>query len=362
MVPIAPRLREPLRAALRGERAPWPEDLSDAESYALIVHGVAPLVYAASAVPQLRTEAIRAATLETLRFADLRAVLDALAAANVEVLVIKGTALAYDLYGTPELRPRGDTDLLIAVDVIERARAVFLALGFEEQPDSGDEHGTRQTAFVRADGSGIVHIYDVHWSVTNTPLFASTLQFDELLTRSIALPALGANARGLCDVDALLLACVHRVAHHHDSDRIVWLVDIALLRDRMSRDEHARFWRAAADARIVGACMRSIDLMNDWMSRPDVNRAEEFLSAEEIAREEPSRAFLDRDITHGGVMLANLRALPWRARIERMWQIAFPPASFMRSTFGARSNLALPWLYVVRGARGVARLFRRVGV
>jgi hypothetical protein len=59
-------------------------------------------------------------------------------------------------------------------------------------------------------------------------------------------------------------------------------------------------------------------------------------------------------------MLANFRALPWRARAQRLWQLAFPPAEFVRQSFGTHHRLLLPWLYVRRGARGVARLFRRV--
>jgi hypothetical protein len=360
MLPIAPRLHEPLRTALRGEASDWP-DLNDYEARSLVVHGVAPLVYSVARVPALRTEAIRAAALEALRLDDVREVLDALATAGVDALILKGTSLAYDLYTSPELRPRGDTDLLIAAHDLEHARACFAALGFEEQPRVGDEHGTRQTAFMRAGASGVVHMYDVHWAVANTPLFASALTFDDLRGRARAVPCLGPHARGLSDVDALLLACIHRVAHHHDSDRVIWLVDIALLRDRMSRAEHERFWRAAADARIVGACVRSIERAEEWMSRPPANRAEEWLSRAELEREEPSRAFLDRDITQGGVLVANLRALPWRARVERLWQVAFPPAAFVQQSFGTRSRLVLPWLYVRRGARGLLRLFRRVG-
>lgn len=361
MLPIASRLQEPLRAALRGDASEWPDDLTDGEVRALVLHGVAPLVYAAARVPQLRGEAIRAAALEALRAEDVRGVLEALASSNVATLVLKGTALAYDLYTSPDLRPRGDTDLLIAARDLDAARAVFVRLGFEEQPLSGDEHGMRQTVFTRADTSGVVQMYDVHWAVANTPLFASALAFDDLLTHARPLSALGSHALGLSDVDALLLACIHRVAHHHDSDRIVWLADIALLRDRMSRDEHERFWRAAAKARIVGACMVSVRRANEWMSRPVENRADEWLSRDELEREEASRVFLDRDLTRGELLAANLRALPWRARVQRVWQVAFPPARFVQQSFGTRSRLMLPWLYVARGVRGVLRLFRRVG-
>jgi hypothetical protein len=69
---------------------------------------------------------------------------------------------------------------------------------------------------------------------------------------------------------------------------------------------------------------------------------------------------MNRRIPRGRVLAANLRALPWRSRARRLWQLAFPPKTFMERSFGKRSRLALTWLYVYRGARGIARLFRRV--
>lgn len=350
------RIAAPLRRALAGEAAEWP-DLTSDEIRALTLHGVGPLVYSVARVPRLKEQAMHAAILEPMRIEDLHAVLDALASRGVVPLLMKGTPLAYDVYPAPELRPRGDTDLLIAREAIDATRDALLQLGFAERITSGDEHGVRQTTFSRLDAYGLEHAYDVHWDITNTALFAETLRFDELHARAVHVPKIGALA--LSHVDALLLACIHRVAHHHDSDRLIWLYDIALLRDRMSRDEHERFWRLAAERRVAGVCIRSIELADEWCGRTAHDRAEEFLSREEIERDEPSRVYLDREITYGGVMIADLRALPWRARIERLRQLAFPPRGFMQQQFRSRSRFALPWLYVYRGARGLVRLFRR---
>ncbi len=353
--PIPGRLHEPLRRALAGEPSAWPDELEPDELEALVEQGVIPLVYRTTHLPTLRDAAIRAAGVELRRVADLREVLAALAARGIDVLILKGSALAYEIYDAPELRPRGDTDLLIARESLEAARAAFASLGFTETPGSGDEHGVRQAIFTRGP-----HLYDVHWAIANTPVFADVLPFGELRRRAVALPRISEHARGLSHIDALLLACIHRVAHHHDSDRLIWLVDIALLRDRMTDAEHAEFWRRAAERRIVGVCARAVVLADEWLSRPLRHRAEDYLSPHEVARYEPSRALMDTRITRGRVLAANLRALPWRSRARRLWQLAFPPRTFMERSFGTRSRLALPWLYVYRGARGLARLFRRV--
>ncbi|HVR38370.1 MAG TPA: hypothetical protein VMU84_04690, partial [Thermoanaerobaculia bacterium] len=141
--------------------------------------------------------------------------------------------------------------------------------------------------------------------------------------------------------------------HHHDSDLLIWLYDIHLLRERMSREERAEFWKLAAERRVAAICARSVALADEWLGVTSDD------TPTEIA-DEPSRVYLDREITRGGVMLSDLRALPWRARARRLWQLAFPPAAFMRESFAMRSRIALPLLYVYRVLRGVARLFRRV--
>lgn len=358
--PLIPeRIREPLRAALRGELTSWPADLTDDESRALVDHGVAPLVYATQPLPQLRATAIRAAALEPLRADDLRFVLEELAARGIEVLITKGTALAYDLYAAPELRPRADVDLLVHPHAATAAIEALRTLGFAAPLTSGDRHAVRQMLLSRNDAFGIQHHYDLHWSVTNTAVFASALAFDDLRGRAIPLPPLGPHARGLDPVDALLLACIHRVAHHHDTERVIWLADIALLRDRMTPDRHQRFWRQAADAGVIAVCARSIELANEWMSRPPHDLAADWLTAEELSRDEPSRAYLGGERTYGKEMLADFRALSWRARAQRAWQLAFPPAAFLRQSYGPIPRLALPWLYLRHGARGVVKLFRR---
>lgn len=356
--PIPERVREPLRAALRGETLPWPQPLHTDELRSLIAHGVVPLVYSVVALPDLRHEAIRSAAVEQLRLDDLRGVLAVLSRAGVESLVVKGSGLAYDIYDPAELRPRADTDLLVSPRSVVPMRQAMLAAGFRELPGSGDEHGVRQTLFTRRDARGIEHAYDAHWDVSNAPAFSAALSFDEARSRAIRLSRIGPDAWGLCRADALLLACIHRVSHHHDSERLIWLADIAFLRSRMTEAEHTRFWKTASDRRVLGACVRSIELADEWMSRPPAHGPEAYLTASELARPEPSRAFLDPDIRYGGVLLANFRALPWRARLERLRHLAFPPAAFMRSEPGS-GNAPLAWLYAKRGVRGIRRLFTR---
>lgn len=358
-LPIPPAVRDTVRAVLRGDDAAWPETAAGFAA-ALEEHAVAPLVYARLPHPSLRDIALRAAAAELLRLEDLRALLDGLAGRGVRVLIIKGSALAYDVYDAPELRPRADTDLLIDRADIERVRALFAALGYDARALSGDPHANRQQAFARTDRFGVEHVYDVHWDIANTPVVRDALGFEELLARAMPLPRISAAAFAPSHVDALLVACIHRVAHHHDSDRLIWLYDIHLLRERMSPAEQEEFWRRAAERRVVAICDHSIELADEWFARAPHDRARDWLRDDEIAGDEPSAAFLERNRTRGAVLAGDLKALGWRARLQRLRDLALPPAEFIRASFPGAPRLALPWLYVYRGARGLLRLFHRV--
>lgn len=345
------RIADALRAALRGEAAEWPQSIGEEESRALAVHGMLPLVFRLSGIASLRQQALDAAVIEALRLADLREVLGVLGDAAV---IVKGTALAYSIYPAPELRPRSDTDLLIDRGEIERVRRALTSIGFDETPTSGDELGVRQHSFSRHDRFGVRHIYDVHLDIANNAVAADALRYDELRARAVSLPAIGPDAFGPCNVDALLHACIHRVVHHHDSDRMIWLYDIHLLRARMTEEEHRQFWELAAGRKVAAICLASVEAahrMFGGVSVPSVD----------VAPDEPSSAFLDRHRRYSAVIAGDLAALPgWRARFKRLRQLAFPPPGFMMQSFDARWRVMLPLLYAYRGLRGVTRMFRRI--
>jgi hypothetical protein len=343
------RLAGPLRRTLNGEAVSWPR-LSEDEVKALAAHGVAPLLYGTARIPELRAEAIREAALQPFRLRDLQDVLTALTTGGVNAILMKGAALAYGLYDLPEHRPRVDTDLLIDVASFDAARRILRHLGFEEQITSGDEHGLRQRMFRREDHHGIEHTYDVHWAVANSALVANVLRFHEITP--VRLPRAGPHALALPNVEALLLACVHRLAHHHDDTHLIWLIDIARLRAGLSEEETIRFRKLAVERGVAALCARSFAITDEWLGRGA-------WSIDTPPRSEPSRIFLNRELTYGAMTLANLRALPWRAKLTRLRQLAFPPVAFMQRSRQSRRRIVLPWLYLLRGVHGVRRMLYR---
>jgi len=354
MPPFPARFVAPLREALGGARAAWPESITRDEQDVIDAHGMLPMLYHFSRLPELRDAALNAAAIESLRLTDLREVLAALASHGVVALIVKGTALAYSIYDAPELRPRGDTDLLIAANELDRVRAALAPLRFTERLTSGDELGVRQKTFERVDRFGLAHGYDVHLDIANPATVARALTYEEMRSRAIDLPRIAAGALAPSLVDSLLYACIHRVVHHHSSDRLMWLYDVHLLASRLSPNEWSEFWSRGKERRVVTICKATLQDARHWFGGDD------FASSAPAVGDEPSAAFLIRDRTRGAVLATELKALRWSERLTRLRQLAFPPADFMKQSFGVRNRAALPLLYLWRALRGLGRLFRRV--
>src|SRR6516164_8261306 len=89
--------------------------------------------------------------LETVRHAECSRVLAELSAAGIQVVVMKGGALAYQVYAQPYLRPRSDTDILISKRDLPAAVHAFERLGYRRAVETSGELVTQQWHFDRID-------------------------------------------------------------------------------------------------------------------------------------------------------------------------------------------------------------------
>jgi hypothetical protein len=297
-----------------------------------------------------------AAAGEGLRHTELTRILRELRRVGVRVIVFKGAALAYTHYPEAYLRPRCDTDLLVQRDDRHRAVDALAALGYYRLNSVGREAVHTQWTLRRRTVSQL-HIIDLHWKLSNRPLFASMLTFDELEASAVAIPALGEGALTPAPVHALLLACIHR-ASHDDSDRLIWLYDIKLIVDGLSSGEWEEFRRLAIRKQVAGLCARSLELT---ASRFGGLPAAQISSIGTMASaHEPSLDYLGGGISSLRSLLLDVKASKGLAAKTRL--IAshlFPDADYMRRAHRVTSDAALPAIYVRRAARGAWRLFSR---
>jgi hypothetical protein len=163
---------------------------------------------------KLEAQARIASCLDLINEQEINTVLSRLYNFGVQSLLLKGAPLSYTLYKSSMLRPRGDVDLLVQQDDLDKVEKVLTECGYDAA-GAQDNNASYQRFYSRKDSFGIYHCLDLHWKVNNAPLFADTLTFDELHAEAIPITALGPHALGLGHVHALLLACMHRFAHAH---------------------------------------------------------------------------------------------------------------------------------------------------
>jgi hypothetical protein len=306
---------------------------------------------AAAFVHRSRAEAVRDIVVQH----ELRGLLQAFAGDGVRVLVVKGSALAYTLYVQPWHRPRLDTDILVAEEDVAAAIAVLSARGYAASPAiSTGQLVSHQAPYERTDVRGARHVIDLHWKVVNPQLLAAALTFDHLWARAASAPPLGPAARVPRAVDALILACVHRLAHHQSFERLIWLYDLRLLSRALAADDWTDLCRTACANGVASLCL---DGLRHARTRVGAELPAPFEAELEAAGQwERSRAYVHGSLSRRDVLVSDLRTLPtWRQRLRLLREHAFPPAPFMRHRYGVRGRLWLPALYVHRLVSGASR-------
>lgn len=358
-------------AALRGEPLPWPwhqGELMGAEFLARSRrHRVQALLYhklrsgrhwphwPRSVRDGLRSDAIIQATIEAYRQSNVREALTALAEAGIPSLLMKGTALAYTIYPLPSLRPCHDTDLLVRDGDWKRVAELLRGVGYVQGIAIPGQLVSHQRMFARRNGPRSSHVLDVHRRILNAQSYASLLTFDALARSSIPVPALGPSARAPGTIHAMLLACLHRFAHHPEDDRLIWLYDVHLLGQAMTQKDWAQALRLARELGIAAICGQAIGAAAGRLGT--VVPTEIAQGFEQSARS-TQIPLLERRWQQ---LLADLRALPdWRRRLRLLAEHALPPAQYMRNRYGCTHSCLLPWYYARRLVFGLCKLTRRV--
>lgn len=294
---------------------------------------------------------------ELVRAHEIAQVLDSLASHKLFPILLKGTALAYTVYPSPSMRPRVDTDLLIARDHIAMTRHVLAARGYLEPAMSGGEFVFGQFHMAKVDDWGIEHVFDIHWRISSQSLFADVLTYDELHAHAIVVPALGEQARAAAFDHALLLACVHPVMHHRNTERMIWFRDIDLLVRHMSDEELHRFAQLALEKGMARICAHQLSMAIEQFHSPVPTTVMGLLRSAPSA--EPAAIYLRPNRRWHHELVWNVRNLHgWVDRVRLLREVLFPDAAYMLEAYhlGARGLVLLPALYAHRCAYGAFKV------
>jgi hypothetical protein len=184
----------------------------------------------------------------------LAELLDALRAASVPVLVLKGMALAEPVYGNPALRPMEDIDLLVRRHDVPRARTALEPLGYAAPYAEQDLDRRAATVLVPSATPSARAVVDLHWALVDAKSGPTAGRWaDGVWERARAVTLGGSAARTLSPGDAVIHACVH-LAVNHGLQGLLWYCDLAMMARAWQGDlDWADLAARVADARLTGA-------------------------------------------------------------------------------------------------------------
>lgn len=292
-----------------------------------------------------------------VRERECRRVLGLFERAQIPVLVLKGTSLAYWAYDTPYSRESGDIDLLFRnkadVDIAVRVLA-DLKFNLVETALPGDLISFEVTA--RRDSVyGVPLEIDLHWHLSNTPMFAFRFSFDELMRDAIALPKLAKNAFGLAPIPAYLHACMHRIQNItiHSENNLKWLYDLYVLGRKFDAEDWRQLVAVAIEKKLAGVCVDGL-LAADTYFGP---QAPAFVIEElRLATKHESM-----DVSKMGrwfyIQRMNFQAYPnMQLRLRWLRQRLLPDFAYLRHYYGEDRNV---WQVFTDRFRGGLRRMRR---
>lgn len=355
-----------LAASLRGEAPyiPWGRIDPMFVAKRTVYHGVAALLlsigidgWPQDARAAVHEQALGQTMWELRHKTVVGACIEALAAAGVRSILLKGTAFAYDIYEVPAHRSRGDSDLLISADCLGLTRDVLIAAGYARTSADTKWQEDLQEMWFTTHPDGSRHELDVHWQVVDAPALDNILPVDECFANAIALPALSPNAYGLSHPQALIHSCVHRAKHlsspyysgsdvHYSPDRLIWSCDMDRLALRLDVDGWARFASLAIAYDVAAICLDGLAAAQRDM-HTDIPPS--ILAALQAAPQDtPSARYLGQGnaLRRG---LVNMAAVPgWRGKLLYALRRLFPGHEYVRIKYPEMLDAPIAKLYLRR--------------
>lgn len=378
------KIDELICATLRGENRPWPTSGDDEFAASFLLrskyHGVqalldqrlqttrgAELGWPKAVVERCRRAAILRAMWEMRHRELLNQVLAGLSNSGVRPILFKGTALSYDLYSSPFLRTRGDTDFIIPLDARDQVCGVLESLGFACQGGVKGEFVNSTAVYSRIDSATGFHELDVHWRISNSHFLSKLLTYEELRSEARPLPTLGRDALAVGAVHALLIACMHRAVHkqcpyfvggieYYGGDRLIWLFDIHLLLGELRHSQFDAFLELAERKGLGGVCLEGIEHARACFHSFVPEAVCEALSR--LRRTGAASRYLSGSVTYQ-YYLNFLSVGGAGNKMSFLTQLVFPPEEYMRDLYSQVKPNWLPWLYLRRAMIEIFKRFYR---
>jgi hypothetical protein len=184
-------------------------------------------------------------------------------------------------------------------------------------------------------------------------VFAALPTFDDLWTRRQPLAECAGVSPGR--VDAVLLAAVHRVAHHPRSADVLWSIDMHLLATCLEAADWDELCTRARECRVAAVVGAELGAARERWGTAVSDRHVEFLRGTPA---EPSAAYLAATGTWSTEWLNFRHQGSLGGRLSLVIEHVFPSPTYMHDRYGTVGRVPLAWLYLRRAVMGGFRWMR----
>lgn len=318
-------------------------------------HGVLPLLHYLlsegdhwQACPQALQTALsstrkQAVAMSMMRRLSLASLFTTLAKANIKPLLLKGEALAHTRYASPELRVRGDTDILIPVTAISRTISALESDGFKILSEHSRYKSHQFTAIKPMIGNVMFQV-DVHWRISNAPAYARMFDYETCFAESESIDVNGQVCHVLNPVHALMHACLHLgVQPEEQPERLIWIYDIHLLVAKMSKQELLEMATLASQKGVNHFCLQAIERAQQCIETPVPPAI--LTSLQRVTEAHGLKARFDK--SYLALILADLFELKGpKEKLGLISELLFPGADWLLNKYNKSSIAWTPVLYI----------------
>lgn len=248
--------------------------------FALKNQWISPLLYwkittlsSASLLPHHVVEHLRNAFLwsrfRTMQMEkQLSVLLNAFQHAGIDILILKGPALARSVYPDPATRPSSDLDILIKPSQVKRAGALLLELGYKRKtkrftPFLKDIYN--DDLFSPPEKARHFRGIELHWDLYICHGETREVGVEDLFQRAVELKTPSLTMSILHPIDALIYAAIN-IRNHLPRNRLTWIYDTALLAGQLRKaDDWKILQQRCVEWRGRNVLETALKLSRDWV-------------------------------------------------------------------------------------------------
>lgn len=271
----------------------------------------------------------------------------ALEEAKIPVLLLKGPALARTVYPDPALRHSSDIDLLVKPEDVLKCEPVFSQLGYtcpEHTFHFAAQDRHHQVFFPSGNGSHV----ELHWVADSSFHMFSPGWLKNAFDRKIQVTAEDLSFYTLHPVDHLTILAHHHV-FMHQSLRLDWIYDIALLKDTLTANDWADIRSSCVSNHIRIPLELALKVSVLWGTNDIPEEYRNFSTWPSVSVREQKlwkHAVTRQTSIHSAIYLKLQGLTTTREKLRVCWRYIIPPREFLQHFRKSESCIDIPLAYI----------------